>query len=27
VKSKQAVDAILAKGLSFSGRRYKAERF
>jgi hypothetical protein len=27
VKSKQAVDAILAKGLSFSGRRYKVERF
>jgi hypothetical protein len=27
VKSKQAVDAILAKGLSFSSRRYEAERF
>jgi hypothetical protein len=27
VKSKQAADAILAKGLSFSGRRHEAERF
>jgi hypothetical protein len=26
-KSKQAADAILAKGLSFSGRRHEAERF
>jgi hypothetical protein len=27
VKSKQAADAILAKGLSFGGRRHEAERF
>jgi hypothetical protein len=27
VKSKQAVDTILAKGLAFGGRRHKAERF
>jgi hypothetical protein len=27
VKTKQATDAILAKGLSFGGRRHEAERF
>jgi hypothetical protein len=27
MKSKQAADAILAKGLSFSSRRYEVERF
>lgn len=27
IKTKQAADTIMAKGLSFSGRRHEAERF